>query len=149
MDHAIRRLCTLAKHQGVLPPRNTQTFMPSKRRNTESHSPGNRPSKVGKHSHTAKPGKSVRKDYSKARCGECGEYGHTTGYDNTYIRRQHGAARAASQLPQATKLRIDCQAPRMKTREDPLTPVRKPRDRGNCWRSHVMFMTRELPVVPR
>ncbi|KAE9018583.1 hypothetical protein PR002_g13062 [Phytophthora rubi] len=101
MDRAIRRLCALAEHHGALPVRSAQTFNTGKRKAPDSASRDLAP-KAGKYNSSSdrkpNPGKITRKDYSNARCGECGEYGHTTGYHDTFVRRQQGAARAASSM---------------------------------------------------
>ncbi|GMF15620.1 unnamed protein product [Phytophthora fragariaefolia] len=98
MNRAIKRLCMVAKHQGLLPPRSKQLTSLGKRKNSDYDKPHDRATKTGKRNSSSKRGKLPRRDYSNARCGECGEYGHTTGYHNTFVIRSKGAAHAASSV---------------------------------------------------
>ncbi|GMF38737.1 unnamed protein product [Phytophthora fragariaefolia] len=67
-----------------------------KRKATDTAPPRDRVPNTGKQNAKSKLGKTPPRDYSKARCGECGEYGHTTGYHDTYVKRQKECGRAAS-----------------------------------------------------
>ncbi|EGZ17577.1 hypothetical protein PHYSODRAFT_300603 [Phytophthora sojae] len=46
-------------------------------------------------SNDAKRYRRVQRDFSKARCGECGELGHTTNFHDRFVAKQQGMAHAA------------------------------------------------------
>lgn len=107
MDHAVSRLCGLAKSQGVLSTRTTgngnhvtrpvtgkrMSMDPSTKRESRQLDPN---VKRENRQREVKRTRREPRDYSKARCGECGELGHTTGYHDRFVARQQGMAHAAA-----------------------------------------------------
>ncbi|KAG2788161.1 hypothetical protein PC129_g17197 [Phytophthora cactorum] len=81
-DRAITKLCSIAGHQGAL------TFQ-QRPIHQSKPAPENAQLLLGKRKSSDEAGRSggsfKRRDYSRSRCGTCGELGHTTGYHDRFI----------------------------------------------------------------
>ncbi|KAE9351203.1 hypothetical protein PF008_g6053 [Phytophthora fragariae] len=97
LDRAISRLCSIAGHQGVLssPPRQSApTTKPLPLNKNGNSNLGKRKATEGE---IKREGGFKKRDYSKMRCGTCGELGHTTGYHDRFVeRKSSGVAYLAS-----------------------------------------------------
>ncbi|KAF4030385.1 hypothetical protein GN244_ATG17879 [Phytophthora infestans] len=109
MNHAIAKLCTISRSHGaaaIRPISGAGTSTTGLNQNRRQHHQDNR----GMQRKRSEPGDVIKKaprlreqkrarreprDYSKARCDECGELGHTTGYHNKHVSQHRGLAHAA------------------------------------------------------
>ncbi|KAG2765778.1 hypothetical protein PC129_g12885 [Phytophthora cactorum] len=99
MDRAISRLCTIAGHQGVLAFQQRQSMQLKPAPVSAKSNLGKRKSdEVGR-----SEGKFSRCDFSTARCGICGELGHSTGYPDKFVALQSSGMASVARSSEANQ----------------------------------------------